>query len=119
MKKKISIIIIILLLITCTTLPVQAQTLKELEDQVASYQAELNNKNSELEVVGEKRIYTPLVITIKKGKVVDYHAKVLEDIPADKVYNELNKEQKEQLLGIYTNMFLKVSKPVCTGDSNC
>ena len=96
MKKKISIIIIILLLITCTTLPVHAQTLKELEDQVASYQAELNNKNSELakKQAESKAIASQILNTQNKINTAEDNIKKLED-EIEKSEKEIKKKSQE------------------------
>ena len=96
MKKKISIIIIILLLITCTTLPVHAQTLKELEDQVASYQAELNNKNSELakKQAESKAIASQIVNTQNKINTAEDNIKKLE-AEIEKSEKEIKKKSQE------------------------
>lgn len=96
MKKKISIIIIILLLITCTTLPVHAQTLKELEDQVASYQAELNNKNSELakKQAESKAIASQIVNTQNKINNAEDNIKKLE-AEIEKSEKEIKKKSQE------------------------
>lgn len=59
----------------------------------------------------EKRVYVPLVVFVKDGKIVDYYADTVES--QRDPYVALTKE-KNELINIYKEGILKV-----TGDSSC
>lgn len=63
----------------------------------------------------KKRIYVPLVVFIKDGEIVDYHANTV-DSQVDP-YVKLNDEEHESLYNIYLNGIHKVLDDVC--DSKC
>lgn len=60
----------------------------------------------------EKRVYVPLVVFVKNGKIVDYHIDTVES--QRDPYVALTKEEKNELINIYKEGILKV-----TGDSSC
>lgn len=63
----------------------------------------------------KKRIYVPLVVFVKDGEIVDYHANTV-DSQVDP-YVKLNDEEHETLYNIYLNGIHKVLDDVC--DSKC
>lgn len=63
----------------------------------------------------KKRIYVPLVVFIKDGEIVDYHANTV-DSQVDP-YVKLNDEEYETLYNIYLSGIHKVLDDVC--DSKC
>ena len=63
----------------------------------------------------KKRIYVPLVVFIKDGEIVDYHANTV-DSQVDP-YIKLNDEEHDSLYNIYLNGIHKVLDDVC--DSKC
>ena len=63
----------------------------------------------------KKRIYVPLVVFVKDGEIVDYHANTV-DSQVDP-YVKLNDEEHESLYNIYLNGIHKVLDDVC--DSKC
>lgn len=89
--------------------------LKKLDPILPEYY--LETANGDQIDTGEKRIYSPLVVVVKDGKILDHHAGVLDEIEDN--YKELTKEQKEELFGLYTNMFLKISGASCNENSGC
>ncbi|MDD2519025.1 MAG: hypothetical protein PHG18_03980 [Bacilli bacterium] len=70
-----------------------------LHDSLPEYKG-LNDSNI-------KRIYVPLVITFKNGKVIDSHLSTVDS--QDNPYVDLTKEQSNELLKIYTDAFSQVA----------
>lgn len=68
-------------------------------------------KNGTTVTADEKRVYVPLVVFVKDGKIVDYHADTVES--QRDPYVALTKE-KDELINIYKEGILKV-----TGDRSC
>lgn len=64
---------------------------------------------------GEKRIYVPLVVFVREGKVVGIHSDTVSS--QTNPYVTLNTEQKNELLDIYIDLIHKVLNDVC--DSSC
>lgn len=60
----------------------------------------------------EKRVYVPLVVFVKDGKIVDYHADTVES--QSDPYVALTEEERNELINTYKEGMLKV-----TGDSSC
>ncbi len=63
----------------------------------------------------EKRIYVPLVIFVRDGEIVGYHADTVES--QTNPLKLLDKDQKNELMDIYLNLMHKVLNDVC--DSEC
>ena len=64
---------------------------------------------------GEKRIYTPLLIFVKNGKIIAHHTDTV-DSQTDP-YVALNDRQSEELLLKLINYMSKISASVC--DESC
>lgn len=64
---------------------------------------------------GNKRIYVPLVVFIKEGKVVAYHSDTVES--QTNPYIKLDDSQYEELYNIYKDGISKVLEDTC--DSKC
>jgi len=64
---------------------------------------------------GEKRLYAPTVVVVKKGVVVGFHEGTFDEHEMDKNGNlpDLTKDQEKELLSIYTKMIAKYK------DDNC
>ena len=63
----------------------------------------------------EKRIYVPIVIFVRDGEIVAYHVDTVES--QTNPLEELNEEQKNELMDIYISYMHKVVNNVC--DSSC
>lgn len=59
----------------------------------------------------EKRLFAPTVVAIKDGKVVDIHVGTVESQKSG--YDDLTKEQKEELSERFTNLIRKVYSVDC------
>lgn len=64
---------------------------------------------------GEKRIFVPLVVFVRDGKIVGFHADTVSS--QTNPYVALNEDQKNELLDIYIDLIHKVLNDVC--DSSC
>lgn len=66
---------------------------------------------------GEKRIFSPTVITVKDGVVVGFHVGTVDghNKGEDGFLPYLNEKQEEQLYGIYEGMISKISEFNCNG----
>lgn len=58
--------------------------------------------------VGEKRLYVPLVVGIKEGKIIDYHLDTVTLNDNQTPYDLLDNNQKEKLKEIYDRIKSKV-----------
>lgn len=63
----------------------------------------------------EKRIYVPLAIFVRDGEIVAYHVDTVDS--QTNPLEELNEEQKNELMDIYISYMHKVLNDVC--DSSC
>lgn len=63
----------------------------------------------------EKRIYVPLVVFVRDGEIVGYHADTVDS--QTNPFEVLNKEQTNELMDIYINYMHKVLNDVC--DQEC
>lgn len=75
------------------------ELLELLHDVLPEYKG-LNDSNI-------KRIYVPLVMTFKNGKVIDSHLSTVDS--QDNPYVDLTKEQSDELLKIYTDAFSQIA----------
>lgn len=73
-----------------------------------------DEKGNEVDAL-EKRIYVPLVVAVKEGKIVGYHLDTLES--QTDPYVELKESEKRELQSIYENLAHKVLDDLC--DENC
>ena len=64
---------------------------------------------------GEKRIFVPLVVFVRDGKIVGFHADTVSS--QTNPYVALNEDQKNELLDIYIDLIHKVLNDVC--DEKC
>lgn len=89
------------------------QLLEVLKDYLDDYILEDNNGNKIN--VGEKRIYVPLVVFVKEGKILGVHS---DTVSSQKdPYKGLNDKEKEELKLIYYKQMIKIGDDMC--DENC
>ncbi len=67
--------------------------------------------------VGEKRIYVPLVIGVKDGKIVGYHADTTDLNDGQTPYDLLTKKQQNDLKLIYDEINANVNGDACSLES--
>ncbi len=61
--------------------------------------------------VGEKRVYVPMVVFIKGGKIVGTHVGTVILSGTQTAYDELSSDQKKELRDIYTKYIDEVMEP--------
>lgn len=66
---------------------------------------------------GEKRIYVPLVIFVRDGEIVDYHADTVSS--QTDPYVDLTNEEKNELINIYKEKINKITSNTCTDQGRC
>ena len=66
---------------------------------------------------GEKRIYVPLVIFVRDGEIVDYHADTVSS--QTDPYVALTNEEKNELINIYKEKINKITSNTCTDQGRC
>lgn len=66
---------------------------------------------------GEKRIYVPLVIFVRDGEIVDYHADTVSS--QTDPYVALTNEEKNELINIYKEKINKIASNTCTDQGRC
>ena len=89
------------------------ELLKKLDNVLTDYTL-TDDDNKEVKT-GEKRIYTPLLIFVKNGKIIAHHTDTV-DSQTDP-YVALNDRQSEELLLKLINYMSKISASVC--DESC
>ncbi len=67
---------------------------------------------------GEKRVYVPLVVGVKEGSIVGYHANTVDLNDGQTAYDVLTNDQQEELKDIYDEIASKVNANVCDIDSD-
>ena len=67
---------------------------------------------------GEKRLYVPLVVGVKEGKIVGYHVDTVTLDNDQTPYDLLTKKQQEELKEIYDDIVNEVYKNTCSIDDN-
>jgi len=69
---------------------------------------------------GEKRLYAPTVVVVKKGVVIGFHEGTYAEHDMDKNGNlpDLTKDQEKDLLSVYTKMIAKYQDDNCN-EENC
>lgn len=87
--------------------------LKRLDAVLDEYVLEDLNGNEVK--TGEKRIYVPLVLFVREGKIVGVHSDTVSS--QTNPYVALTTDQKNELLDIYIDLIHKVLNDVC--DSSC
>ncbi len=85
------------------------QMLKSLDSILDEY--EVDNVKT-----GEKRIYVPLVIGVKDGKIVGYHADTVDLPEGQTPYDKLTKEQQNTLKIIFDEIVTKVNDDACDAE---
>lgn len=73
-----------------------------------------DNNDNEINV-GEKRIYVPLVVFVKDGKIEGVHSDTVSS--QKNPYNGLNEKQTEELTLIYYKFMIKIGDDAC--DESC
>lgn len=86
-----------------------------LKDVLLDYEIEEDGKTYK---VNEKRIYVPLIVGVKDGKIVGYHTDVVDLEEGQSPFELLNKKQQEKLKEIYDDIKTKVYDDTCNLDSN-
>ena len=66
---------------------------------------------------GEKRIYVPLVVFVRDGEIVDYHADTVSS--QTDPYVALTNEEKNELINIYKEKINKITSNTCTDQGRC
>lgn len=88
-----------------------------LDDILSTYEIEDNGKTHSAD---EKRIYVPLVIGVKNGKIVGYHADTVQLNDGQGAFDLLTNEQQEELKKIYDDIKDKVYGDTCDlSDKGC
>lgn len=87
--------------------------LKALDSILDEYT--LTDKDGNTVHTGEKRIYVPLVVFVKDGKIIAHHEGTVDS--QEDPYVLINEEQKEELNNIYVENIKKVQKSSC--DDKC
>ncbi len=85
-----------------------------LDEHLTDYVISFEGKTYE---TGEKRIYAPTVIFVKDGKVIGLHVSTVES--QESGYDELTKEQYEELYSIYEDYILEMKSETCSSDFSC
>lgn len=68
---------------------------------------------------GEKRIYMPLVVSIKNGNIMETHVGTVTLKEGQTKYDKLNQEQQKELLKIYNELIQSISSSSCTTEDIC
>lgn len=87
--------------------------LKKLDSILDDYTLETTDKKEVK--VGEKRIFVPLVVFIKDGKIIAHHTDTVDS--QKDPYIKLNNDQTEELYNIYVDAITKMQNSSC--DDNC
>lgn len=87
--------------------------LEALDPILEDYVLETDDEKS-IEV-GEKRLYVPLVVFVKNGKIIGSHLDTVES--QTDPYETLNNEQTEQLFNIYVDYIVQMQDSTC--DDSC
>lgn len=74
----------------------------------------LKDKDGKVYDTNEKRIYMPLVITVKNGKILDTKLSTTSLNEGQTKYDELTKEQHDELLEYYRSMIKNMKKDECS-----
>ena len=87
------------------------EILEILDDILDTYEVsdDAGNKLS----ANEKRIYVPLVIGVKNGKIVGYHKDTVTLSDNQSSYDLLTKKQQSELKKIYDDIITKVNDDFC------
>jgi len=80
----------------------------------------LTTSNGKKVNTGEKRLYAPTVVVVKKGVVIGFHQGTYDGHDMDKNGNlpDLTKDQEKVLLNVYTKMISKYQDDNCN-EENC
>lgn len=87
------------------------EILELLDSILTDYEVDGLNTN-------EKRIYVPLVVGVKDGKIVGYHADTVDLDEGQTPYDLLTDKQQNELKLIYDEINAKVSGDTCDLDPN-
>lgn len=87
------------------------EMLEILDDILDTYEV-LDDDGNKLSV-NEKRIYVPLVIGVKDGKIVGYHKDTVTLSDNQSPYDLLTKKQQSDLKKIYDDIIIKVNNDFC------
>lgn len=79
---------------------------------------EIKDQDGNVIKTGEKRIYVPLVIGVKDGKIVGYHADTVDLDDGQTPYDLLTKKEQNDLKLIYDEINAKVSDDSCVLDAD-
>ena len=88
--------------------------LEALEEYLDDYN--VNDKDGNSIFTGEKRIYVPLVIFVRNGKIIGTHADTIP-VQDENPYMVLNSSQKEELLNIYLELMNQIN--MCDDTPGC
>lgn len=90
------------------------ELLKLLDEALLEYEIE---KDGVKYNAGEKRLYVPMVVGVKDGKIVASHIDVVDLEEGQNAFDMLTKKQQEQLLNIYNDIKSNVYDDACNFDS--
>ena len=65
----------------------------------------------------EKRIYVPLIIFVKEGKIIGNHLSTVESHKSG--YDKMTEEEIEELYDIYDDFAKKLNSNTCSINSGC
>ncbi len=88
--------------------------LEALDDVLTDYVISFDGKTYE---TNEKRIYAPTVIFVRSGKVVGLHVATVESQLSG--YDEMTKEQIDELYSIYEDYVLEMKNDTCSSSKAC
>lgn len=78
------------------------------DEWAVSFSSLMNNLESILTIEdGEPVMYVPEVVAIKDGKIVDHHLSLVDSFDSS-IQNEMNEDQKLELINIYLDMIKKL-----------
>ena len=86
------------------------EMLEILNDILLNYEIEKDGVKYQ---VGEKRIYVPLVVGVKEGKIVSYHMDTVTLDEGQTAFDLLTEKQQEDLKTIYDDIKAKVYDDIC------
>ncbi len=86
--------------------------LKAMDEYLTNYT--ITDSEGNVFDVGEKRVYVPMVVCVKEGKILDAHISTVDLNEGQTSYDPLTSSQKEELSKIYVDYMKEVA-----GDTSC
>lgn len=82
------------------------ETVKSLLSHLDSILVHEKNEETGVE---EPTLYTPEVVAIKDGQIVDHHTALVDDFEMKNSESQLTSEQTRELIGIYLKMYQEIA----------